>query len=57
MSTDKNAQDIDYTENNGLVGNPITNQLMEHDRAALGAEEAGAVVASLEQPKAPEAQP
>lgn len=40
---------MDTIENNGFIGNPITNQLMEQDRAQMGAEEAGAVVVDLGQ--------
>jgi hypothetical protein len=40
---------MDIIENNGFIGNPITNQLMEQDRAQMGAEEAGAVVVDLGQ--------
>jgi hypothetical protein len=46
---DVKKTDVDYGENNGLIGNPITNQLMEQDRAALAADEAGAVVVDLTQ--------
>ena len=40
---------METVENNGFIGNPITNQLMEQDRAQMGAEEAGAVVVDLGQ--------
>lgn len=46
---DVKKTEVDYDENNGLIGNPITNQLMAQDRAALGADEAGAVVVDLTQ--------
>lgn len=42
-------KEVDYGEHNGFVGNPITNQLMAQDRAALAADEAGAVVVDLNQ--------
>ncbi|WP_322400362.1 hypothetical protein [Massilia luteola] len=46
---DVKKTEVDYGENNGLIGHPITNQLMEQDRAALSADEAGAVVVDLNQ--------
>ena len=46
---DVKKAEVDYGENNGLIGHPITNQLMEQDRAQLGAEEAGAVVVDISQ--------
>jgi hypothetical protein len=46
---DVKKTEVDYGENNGLIGNPITNQLMEQDRAALGADEAASVVVDLNQ--------
>lgn len=59
IESEKKRPEVDYTENNGCIGNPITNQLMAQDRAALGAEEAGAVVVDLtqaEKVEAPEAE-
>jgi hypothetical protein len=46
---DVKKTEVDYGEHNGLIGNPITNQLMEQDRAALAADDAGAVVVDLSQ--------
>lgn len=44
--------DVDYTENNGCIGHPITNQLMEQARAAEQAE-----LPEDEQDEQPEGQP